>query len=137
MHTVKVFRFPSKLQNKIAEFELLFFSFARRMSGVVGDMEHVKRMKEVKEDSEVVVKQKRGRRRTEEEVSVLVEEEEVEENTPMMVSNNPHLPTVVIKPRMAEVSSKFCLLLSAQEATFYEHLYRMVLFLLDHTKSVK
>ena len=110
VHTVKVFRFPSKLQNKIAEFKLLLFSFARRMSGVVGDVEHVKRVKEVKEDSEVVVKQKRGRRRTEEEVSVMVEEEE-EENTPMMVSNNPHLPTVVIKPRMAEVSSKFCLLM--------------------------
>ena len=68
-------------------------------------MEQVKRVKEVKEDLEVVVKQKRGRRRTEEEVSVMVEEEE-EENTPMMVSNNPHLPTVVIKPRMMEKSSK-------------------------------
>ena len=100
----------------------MFFSFARRMSGVVGDVEHVKRVKEVVKDSEVVVKQKRGRRRTEEEVSVMVEEEE-EENTPMMVSNNPHLPTVVIKPRMAEVSSKFCLLLSAQNV----HSYFMVL----------
>ena len=99
----------------------MFFSFARRMSGVVGDMEQVKRVKEVKEDLEVVVKQKRGRRRTEEEVSVMVEEEE--ENTPMMVSNNPHLPTVVIKPRMAEVSSKFCLFLSAQNV----HSYFMVL----------
>ena len=100
----------------------MFFFFASRMSGVVGDVEHVKRVQEVKEDSEVVVKQKRGRRRTEEEVSVMVEEEE-EENTPMMVSNNPHLPTVVIKPRMAEVSSKFCLLLSAQNV----HSYFMVL----------
>ena len=88
-------------------------------------MEQVKRVKEVKEDLEVVVKQKRGRRRTEEEVSVMVEEEE-EENTPMMVSNNPHLPTVVIKPRMAEVSSKFCILMSAQEPTF-GHSYFMVL----------
>ena len=76
---------------------------------MVGDMEQVKRVKEVKEDSEVVVKQKRGRRRTEEEVSVMVEEEEGE-NTPMMVSNNPHLLTVVIKPRMVDVSSRFCLL---------------------------
>ena len=108
----------------------MFFFFARRMSGVVGDMEHVKRVKEVKEDPEVVVKQKRGRRRTEEEVSVMVvEEEEVEENTPMMVSNNPHLPTVVIKPRMAEVSSKFCILMSAQEPTFYGYSYHMVLFI--------
>ena len=106
----------------------MFFFFARRMSGVVGDMEHVKRMKEVKEDLEVVVKQKRGRRRTEEEVSVMVEEEE-EENTPMMVSNNPHLPTVVIKPRMAEESSKFCILMSAQEPTFYGYSYHMVLFI--------
>ena len=106
----------------------MFFSFARRMSGVVGDVEHVKRVQEVKEDSEVVVKQKRGRRRTEEEVSVMVEEEE-EENTPMMVSNNPHLPTVVIKPRMAEVSSKFCILMSAQEPTFYGYSYHMVLFI--------
>ena len=105
----------------------MFFSFARRMSGVVGDMEQVKRVKEVKEDSEVVVKAKRGRRRTEEEVSVMVEEEE--ENTPMMVSNNPHLPTVVIKPRMAEVSSKFCILMSAQEPTFYGYSYHMVLFI--------
>ena len=93
---------------------------------MVGDVEQVKRVKEVKEDSEVVVKQKRGRRRTEEEVSVVMEEEE-EENTPMMVSNNPHLPTVVIKPRMAEVSSKFCILMSAHKATFYGHSYFMLL----------
>ena len=105
---------------------------------MVGDMEQVKRVKEVKEDSEVVVKQKRGRRRTEEEVSVMVEEEE-EENTPMMVSNNPHLPTVVIKPRMAEVSSKFCLLLFAERSKRYI-LCTFILndtFLLDQTKTSK
>ena len=99
-------------------------------------MEQVKRVKEVKEDSEVVVKQKRGRRRTEEEVSVMVEEEE-EENTPMMVSNNPHLPTVVIKPRMAEVSSKFCFFADRSRAHILWTLVLHGTFLLEYTKNSK
>ena len=68
------------------------------MSGVVREGEDVKEV-------ERVVNKKRRRRREEEEVTVMVEEEE-EERVPMMISNNPTLPTVVIKPRMMEKSSK-------------------------------
>ena len=70
------------------------------MSGVVREGEDVKEV-------ERVVNKKRRRRREEEEVTVMVEEdEEEEERVPMMISNNPTLPTVVIKPRMMEKSSK-------------------------------